>query len=147
MQTVLDCILRVRLLVQKRMTNKKIKDTMTLSQGDTIMQTTFTNAGTVPEMEERITSVLKTCYDPEIPVDIFELGLIYTVAIDAENNVQVEMTLTSPNCPAAGTLPGEVEQRLADIPDVKSCLVDVVFDPPWERSNMSEVAMLELGFM
>jgi FeS assembly SUF system protein len=111
------------------------------------MQTTFTNAGTVPEMEERITSVLKTCYDPEIPVDIFELGLIYTVAIDAENNVQVEMTLTSPNCPAAGTLPGEVEQRLADIPDVKSCLVDVVFDPPWERSNMSEVAMLELGFM
>ncbi len=107
----------------------------------------FINNGTIPEMEQRIVSVLKTCYDPEIPVDIYELGLIYTVTVDEQNHVHVDMTLTSPNCPAAGSLPGDVEERIKSVKDVADALVDVVFEPTWEKSMMSEVAMLELGFM
>jgi FeS assembly SUF system protein len=107
----------------------------------------FVNRGTVANMEERIVSIIKTCYDPEIPVDIYELGLIYKVEVAEDNFVHVDMTLTSPNCPAAGTLPGDVEERIKSIPDVNNAVVDVVFEPTWEKSMMSEVAMLELGFM
>jgi FeS assembly SUF system protein len=91
--------------------------------------------------------MLKTIYDPEIPVDIFELGLIYEVRIDEEQQVEIDMTLTSPNCPVAETLPKEVEDKVASVEHVKSAKVNIVFDPPWDKDMMSEEAKLELGFL
>ncbi len=99
------------------------------------------------ELENKIIDILKSIYDPEIPVDIFELGLIYEVKIDEENNVNIEMTLTSPNCPVAESLPKEVENKVASHPEVKSAKVNIVFDPPWDKDMMSEEARLELGFL
>jgi len=99
------------------------------------------------EMEDKIVTMLKSIYDPEIPVDIYELGLIYEVKIDKENQVQIEMTLTSPNCPVAESLPKEVENKVETIEEVVSCKVNIVFDPPWDKDMMSEEAKLELGFL
>jgi FeS assembly SUF system protein len=99
------------------------------------------------ELTQKVIDVIKTCYDPEIPVDIWELGLIYEIDLDAENNLRVKMTLTSPSCPVAETLPPEVEQKLRDIEGIKSAKIDLTFEPPWEKEMMSEVAQLELGFM
>ena len=99
------------------------------------------------ELEEKIIQTLKTCYDPEIPVDIFELGLIYEIRIDDDANVKINMTLTSPMCPVAGSLPPEVQGKVANIPGVKSAKVDVVWNPPWDKDMMSEVAKVELGFL
>lgn len=99
------------------------------------------------ELENKIVEALKTIYDPEIPVDVYELGLIYEVKIDKENNVEIDMTLTSPNCPVAETLPKEVEDKVAMVPGVISSKVNIVFDPPWDRDMMSEEAKLELGFL
>jgi FeS assembly SUF system protein len=99
------------------------------------------------ELEDKIVTMLKSIYDPEIPVDIFELGLIYEVKIDKENNVQIEMTLTSPNCPVAESLPKEVEDKVSAVEEVVSCKVNIVFDPPWDKDMMSEEAKLELGFL
>ena len=99
------------------------------------------------ELEEKIIQVLHTCYDPEIPVDIFELGLIYEVAIDDEANVTIKMTLTSPACPVAGSLPGEVEMKIREIPEVKDVRIELVWSPPWDQDMMSEAAKLKLGFM
>jgi FeS assembly SUF system protein len=99
------------------------------------------------ELEDKIVQMLKSIYDPEIPVDIYELGLIYEVKIDKENQVQIEMTLTSPNCPVAESLPKEVEDKVAAIEEVASCKVNIVFDPPWDKDMMSEEAKLELGFL
>lgn len=91
--------------------------------------------------------MLKTVFDPEIPVDIYELGLIYEVKVDDEANVFVSMTLTSPSCPVAESLPVEVEEKVATVSEVKSAKVDITFDPPWDKSMMSEEAQLELGFL
>lgn len=99
------------------------------------------------ELEEEIIQALKTCYDPEIPVDIFELGLIYEIRIDNDANVNVKMTLTSPMCPVAGTLPPEVQAKVISVPGVKSAKVDIVWTPPWDKEMMSEVAKVELGFL
>lgn len=99
------------------------------------------------ELAQKVIDVIKTCYDPEIPVDIWELGLIYEINIDAENNLVVTMTLTSPSCPVAETLPPEVEDKLRDIEGLKSATVKLTFEPSWEKSMMSEVAQVELGFM
>ncbi len=99
------------------------------------------------ELENKVVDVLKTIYDPEIPVDVYELGLIYEVKIDKEQNVVIEMTLTSPNCPVAESLPKEVEDKVAAIESVKSASVNIVFDPPWDKDMMSEEAKLELGFL
>ncbi len=99
------------------------------------------------ELENEIVEVLKSIYDPEIPVDIFELGLIYEVKLDKDFNVEIEMTLTSPNCPVAESMPREVEERVAAMPRIKSAKVNIVFDPPWDRDMMSEEAKLELGFL
>lgn len=99
------------------------------------------------ELENKVVEVLKTIYDPEIPVDIYELGLIYEVKIDAENNVLIDMTLTSPNCPVAESLPKDVEEKVAGIPEITSAKVNIVFDPPWDKDMMSEEAQLELGFL
>ena len=99
------------------------------------------------ELENTIVEVLKSIYDPEIPVDVYELGLIYEVKIDKESNVQIQMTLTSPNCPVAESMPKEVEDKVAEITDVKSAKVNIVFDPPWDKDMMSEEAKLELCFL
>lgn len=99
------------------------------------------------ELEEKIINVLKTCYDPEIPVDIFELGLIYEIRIDNEANVNIKMTLTSPMCPVAGSLPPEVKEKIKTIPEVKDANIEIVWNPPWSMEMMSESAKLELGFM
>ena len=98
-------------------------------------------------LENKIVDLLKTIYDPEIPVDIYELGLIYEVKIDPEKNVEIEMTLTSPNCPVAESLPKEVEDKIKSHPEIKSAKVTIVFDPPWDKDMMSEEAKLELGFL
>ena len=97
------------------------------------------------ELEENIILVLKTIYDPEIPVDIFELGLIYEVAIDDEANVNIKMTLTSPACPVAGTLPPEVEMKVAANEGVKDAKVEIVWSPPWDKDMMSDAAKVKLG--
>ncbi len=99
------------------------------------------------ELENKVVEVLKTIYDPEIPVDVFELGLIYEVNIDADKNVSIDMTLTSPNCPVAETMPKEVEDKVGAIEGVNSAKVNIVFDPPWDKDMMSEEAKLELGFL
>ncbi|NCS87153.1 MAG: SUF system Fe-S cluster assembly protein [Ignavibacteria bacterium CG2_30_36_16] len=98
-------------------------------------------------LEDKIIQKLKTIYDPEIPVDIFELGLIYEISIDDNANVKIKMTLTSPACPVAGSLPPEVEQKIGSMPEVKSAKTELVWNPPWDKDMMSEVAKLELGFL
>jgi FeS assembly SUF system protein len=98
-------------------------------------------------LEASIIGALKQCYDPEIPVDIFELGLIYEIAIDDDANVKIKMTLTSPACPVAGSLPGEVEYKIKNVPGVNDVKIELVWSPPWDRDMMSEVAKLELGFL
>jgi FeS assembly SUF system protein len=99
------------------------------------------------ELEKKIIEAVKKVYDPEIPVDIYELGLIYEIKIDDEANVQVIMTLTSPSCPSAEELPAEVEMNVRMLEEVKSTEVKVVFEPAWDKDMMSEEAQLELGFM
>ncbi len=98
-------------------------------------------------VEKKIINVLKTIQDPEIPVDIFELGLIYEIKIDDEFNVKIEMTLTSPNCPVAESMPNEVKEKTGFVYGVESVDVNIVFDPPWNHDFMSEEAKLELGFL
>lgn len=101
----------------------------------------------IENLREKVIDVLKTIYDPEIPVSIWELGLIYKVDILPINNVQIEMTLTAPSCPSAQEIPVEVDQRVREIEGISEVHVAVVWDPPWDRSMMSDEANLELGFM
>ncbi len=97
-------------------------------------------------IEAQVLEVLRTTYDPEIPVNIYDMGLIYGIDVDPAGAVTVRMTLTSPGCPVAGTLPGEVEDRIRGIEGVTQARVEVVWDPPWTPERMSEAARLELGF-
>jgi|TARA_B100000497_G_scaffold83642_1_gene93208 FeS assembly SUF system protein len=99
------------------------------------------------ELKAAIIEAMKSVYDPEIPVDIYELGLIYEVNIDDARNVEIIMTLTSPSCPVAGSLPQEVEDKAAEVQGVTEACVELVFEPPWNQEMMSEEAMLELGFL
>ena len=96
-------------------------------------------------MQPQIVEVLSTIFDPEIPVNIYELGLIYEIAVDADHAVGVRMTLTSPNCPAAQSLPVEVVNKLKQLPGITDAHVDIVWDPPWGKDRMSEAAKLQLG--
>jgi FeS assembly SUF system protein len=96
---------------------------------------------------DQIIEVLKSIFDPEIPVDIYELGLIYEVKISDDGEVIIEMTLTSPNCPVAESMPKDVEDKVAAMSGVKSAKVEIVFDPPWTQDMMSEEAKLECGFL
>ncbi|MFK7781523.1 iron-sulfur cluster assembly protein [Psychroserpens sp.] len=96
---------------------------------------------------EKIVRVLKTIFDPEIPVDIYELGLIYDVFVNEDYEVKILMTLTTPNCPVAETLPLEVEEKVKSLNDVKTAEVEITFDPPWNQDLMSEEAKLELGML
>ena len=96
------------------------------------------------EIKEKVITEIKKIYDPEIPVNIYELGLIYDVSVDKNNKVYVKMTLTSPNCPVAESLPNEVKNSIKEIKDVTDVDLDLVWDPPWDKSMMSEAAKLEL---
>jgi FeS assembly SUF system protein len=99
------------------------------------------------ELENKIITVLKTIYDPEIPVDIYELGLIYQVDVNDDMHASILMTLTSPSCPVAESLPVEVETKVADMEEISTAKVEITFDPPWDKNMMSEEAQLELGFL
>lgn len=96
-------------------------------------------------LKQAVIDALKKVFDPEIPVNIYDLGLIYDVAINEENAVHIQMTLTSPGCPVAQTFPGTVEQAVNQVEQVKDCTVELVWEPPWTQERMSEVARLELG--
>jgi FeS assembly SUF system protein len=96
-------------------------------------------------LTDELVAKLKTVFDPEIPVDIYELGLIYKVDVSDDKNVVIDMTLTAPGCPVAGDMPGWVQEAVESIPEVKSCTVNLVFDPPWDPSLMSDEAKLELN--
>lgn len=100
-----------------------------------------------PHLREKVVQTLKTVYDPEIPVDIYELGLIYEINIFPINNIYILMTLTSPACPAAESIPSEVDSKLRAIPGVNEVTVELTFDPPYTQDMMSEVAKYELGFL
>ena len=108
------------------------------------METQDNNAGN-EELREKVIAVLKTCYDPEIPVDIYELGLIYEVNVSPEAEVDIKMTLTSPACPVAESLPPEVERRVSAVEGVGSARVEVTWEPAWTPDMMSEAARLELN--
>jgi FeS assembly SUF system protein len=98
-----------------------------------------------PDLEEQIVEALKTVFDPEIPVNIYELGLIYDLEIETEGQVKIKMTLTSPGCPVAGSLPGEVQTKVEGVPGVANADVELVWDPAWNPSMMTEAARLQLG--
>jgi FeS assembly SUF system protein len=99
------------------------------------------------KLGDDIVRVIKTIYDPEIPVDIYELGLIYDVLVNEDREVRIVMTLTSPNCPVAESLPQEVKEKVASLDQIKEVEVELTFDPPWTKDIMSEEAKLELGFL
>lgn len=96
-------------------------------------------------LEAQVVEVLRTCFDPEIPVDIYELGLIYDVKVESSGMVKIQMTLTTPHCPAAQSMPAEVEAKVREISGVTDVKIDLVWDPPWDPSKMSEAARLQLG--
>jgi FeS assembly SUF system protein len=98
-------------------------------------------------IEGKVIEALRQVYDPEIPIDIYELGLIYDIQVEPDRSVKIKMTLTAPACPVAGSLPGEVERKVEEIPEVKSADVELVWDPPWSRDRMSEAALLQLGLL
>jgi FeS assembly SUF system protein len=105
--------------------------------------------GTIEEggLRGRVVEAIRTVYDPELPVNVYDLGLIYDLEIDAEQKVSIRMTLTAPACPVAGTLPGEVQRAVGAVPGVRAARVELVWDPPWAVERMSEAARLELGML
>ncbi|MGH9340007.1 MAG: SUF system Fe-S cluster assembly protein [Acidobacteriota bacterium] len=105
-----------------------------------------TNQSTdIDELRKKIVEAIETCYDPEIPVNIYELGLIYRLDVQPSGDVEVDMTLTSPACPVAGSLPPEVEAKVREVPGVKDVKLELVWEPPWSMERMSEAAKLQLG--
>jgi FeS assembly SUF system protein len=105
------------------------------------------NGGAGSDLQAAVVEVLKSVYDPEIPVDIYELGLIYDVDISEDGDARITMTLTTPHCPVAESLPNEVELRVLSVPGIRDAVVNVVWDPPWDPSKMSDEARLELGML
>ncbi|MDG1253209.1 MAG: DUF59 domain-containing protein [Schleiferiaceae bacterium] len=105
------------------------------------------NDNQMQSLGEQAVDVLRTIFDPEIPVDIYELGLIYDVQVSEDADIHILMTLTSPNCPVAETLPVEVQEKVRSLPDAKEVEVEITFDPPWTKDMMSEAARLELGML
>lgn len=99
----------------------------------------------IEALRDKVVAVLQTCFDPEVPVNIYELGLIYDIDIAADGTVRIRMTLTSPACPVAGSLPAEVQRKVRALPRVTAAQVDLVWDPPWDKSRMTEAAKLQLG--
>lgn len=109
--------------------------------------TIIRNEGTKPGLDEKIIAVLKSCFDPEIPVNIYELGLVYGIDIDANDSVLIRMTLTSPACPVAGSLPPDVESRVRGVEGVTDAKVEVTWEPPWTPDKMTDAAKLQLNMM
>lgn len=99
------------------------------------------------ELEEKVVEMLHTVYDPEIPVDIYELGLVYEIKITDDNDVRILMTLTAPSCPASDMIVADIEKNVGVIEEINKVHVEITFDPPWDQEMMSEVAKLQLGFM
>ena len=131
-------------------TDRQPDETATPALGEPFERDFLTSGQNVDDLsplEEQIRDVMKSIYDPEIPVPIWDLGLIYLLDVDDENNVYIKMTLTAPNCPVADTLPAEVEEKVNAIADVKTAKVDLTFDPPYLPDYMSEEAKVTLGFM
>jgi FeS assembly SUF system protein len=124
---------------------EKIGDVATLSAAPIEATKVEGVAADQRELEEKVIAALQTVYDPEIPLNIYDLGLIYRLAIDAANSVKVEMTLTAPGCPVAGDIVAEVKRKVEAIPEVPRVQVELVWDPPWTRERLSEAARLELG--
>jgi FeS assembly SUF system protein len=112
-----------------------------------VEDTAGTQAAAPNELREKVIEEIRTVYDPEIPVNIYELGLVYDLDVDAQGKVSVRMTLTSPMCPVAETLPPEVESKIRGVPGVTDVALDLVWDPPWNPEMMREAAKLELGFL
>jgi FeS assembly SUF system protein len=108
-----------------------------------------TNLTEIPslELKERVVNAIKQVYDPEIPVDVYELGLIYEISVYPVNNVYILMTLTSPNCPSAESIPSEIKEKVEQIPGINHVELELTFDPPYSQDMMSEAAKLELGFL
>lgn len=111
------------------------------------METSTTNIEEIAELKQKVVNAIKMVFDPEIPVDVYELGLIYEITVFPVNNVYVLMTLTSPNCPSAEAIPSEVKERIKEIEGINNVEVELTFDPPYSQDMMSEVAQLELGFL
>lgn len=106
----------------------------------------FSGEGAQGPMKDLVIGAMKKVFDPEIPIDVYELGLIYRVNISASCDVAVDMTLTSPNCPSAEQIPGDIEKQIRTVDGIADVKVDIVWDPPWDKDKMSEAALLELGF-
>jgi len=106
-----------------------------------------TEGTALPDLKEKVVQAIKSVYDPEIPVDVYELGLIYEVNLYPINNVYILMTLTSPSCPSAEAIPGEIEQKVKAVEGINDVKVEITFDPPYTQDMMSEAAKLELGFL
>jgi len=106
-----------------------------------------TESSALPDLKEKVVKAIKSVYDPEIPVDVYELGLIYEVNLYPINNVYILMTLTSPSCPSAEAIPGEIEQKVKAVEGINDVKVEITFDPPYTQDMMSEAAKLELGFL
>ena len=135
----------IKVLLKQMNEEKKIEENKPEEKSETSEQSV---KPVDPEvLKEEVIKVLRSCYDPEIPVNIYELGLIYDINIEANGDVLVMMTLTSPACPVAGTLPVEVQEKLKEHPMINNARVEITFDPPWSFDNMSEEAKLELGFL
>ncbi len=115
-----------------------------MSDTEQIIQT---DGPALPDLKEKVLRAIKSVYDPEIPVDVYELGLIYEVNIYPINNVYILMTLTSPSCPSAEAIPGEIEQKVKAVEGINDVKVEITFDPPYTQDMMSEAAKLELGFL
>ena len=126
---------------------KVIAQSSTGEEEDLANIMTLDGKHTMKELYDEVVKVLKNCYDPEIPVDIYALGLIYDIKLTINRDVLVVMTLTSPACPVAGTLPGEIEEKLKAHPIINEAKIHLTFDPPWDMSMMTEEAKLELGML
>jgi len=120
---------------------------MTSEENKEVKKTEVSIGKKLEEIKEEVIKVLRNCFDPEIPVNIYDLGLIYDVNVATNGDVLVMMTLTSPACPVAGTLPLEVQEKLKEHPMINDAKVEITFDPPWSFDNMSEEAKYELGFI
>ncbi|CAN5489924.1 hypothetical protein BH10PLA1_BH10PLA1_20550 [soil metagenome] len=135
---------KVEQLKQEMAENPPAKKLVDMNVIDRAVDTT--NPPRAKLIEGKVIAALQTVFDPEIPVNIYDLGLIYEIRVNEKDEVHLIMTLTAPACPVAGTLPGEVEKKIEEIPEVASAKVELVWEPAWDKSRMSETAMLELGF-
>jgi len=128
-----------------KIVREKIGDVQTITAAPGAAPEVKTTAADQDELKEKVIATLQTVFDPEIPLNVYDLGLIYRLTIDAANGVKVEMTLTAPGCPVAGDIVAEVKRKIEALPEVPRAEIELVWDPPWSRDRLSEAARLELG--